>query len=116
MLDNTYKFLKQNFGIKEKILKLSRQVEIDIKDILDKHEDIKLYNQAKVLYSMQKNKLSSSHFNCVYGYGYGDISREITEKIYADIFKTEDALVRQQISSGTQSIIIALKASLNFGD
>ncbi|MDR1150811.1 MAG: methionine gamma-lyase family protein [Clostridiales bacterium] len=116
MADLNYKFLKEKFNIKDRILELSDRVIRDINKITESFEKIREYNHSKVLYAMQKNKLSSSHFNYTSGYGYDDDGRDIIEKIYADIFKTEDALVRQQISSGTHAIILALKSNLNYGD
>ena len=57
---------------------------------------------------MQKNRLSEAHLNGTTGYGYNDIGRDTLEQIYADIFKAESALVRQQIISGTHALTVAL--------
>ena len=59
------------------------------------------YNQTKVLAAMQKNKLSAGCFAATTGYGYDDMGREVLEKVYADCFHTEAALVRPQITCGT---------------
>jgi cystathionine beta-lyase family protein involved in aluminum resistance len=113
MLNN---FLKENFFICDKILNIAEQAENNIKDKFILCDKICEFNQAKVLYAMQKYKLSSSHFNFSSGYGYDDIGRDILEKIYACVFGAEDALVRTQIVSGTHAIYIALASNLNYGD
>lgn len=73
-------------------------------------------NQYRVLESYQKHKVSDSHFMPSTGYGYDDIGRDTLEKIYADVFGAEAALVRPQIISGTHAISIALFGVLRPGD
>ena len=70
----------------------------------------------KVLRAMQKNHLSEACFAPTTGYGYNDIGRETLEKIYADVFGTEDALVRPQITCGTHALALALMSQLRPGD
>lgn len=65
---------------------------------------------------MQEERLSDSHFTNTTGYGYGDIGRDTLERIYARIFKAEDALVRPHITSGTHAISLALGGNLRPGD
>lgn len=79
-------------------------------------DKIKEYNQLKVLNAMQQEKLSDSHFTFSTGYGYGDIGRDIVDRIYANIFNAEDAIVRPHIVSGTHAIAAALQAVLRPGD
>ena len=74
------------------------------------------YNQAKVLKAMQENKISASCFAATTGYGYDDIDREKLERVYADTFHTEAALVRPQITCGTHALAVALSANLLPGD
>lgn len=74
------------------------------------------YNQKKVLQAFRENKVSDSHFNPTTGYGYDDYGRENLEAVYASIFKTEDALVRPQLISGTHAITTALFGILRPGD
>ena len=74
------------------------------------------YNQAKVLGAMQKNRVSAACFAATTGYGYDDMGRETLEKVYADIFHTEAALVRPQITCGTHALAVALSANLLPGD
>ncbi len=74
------------------------------------------HNQAKVLRAMQKNKVSAACFVGTTGYGYDDFGRDNLEKVYADVFHTEAALVRPQITCGTHALTIALSANLLPGD
>ena len=73
-------------------------------------------NQAKVLYAMQKNRVGANHFAATTGYGYDDDGRERLEKVYAEVFHTEAALVRPQITCGTHALAAALSANLLPGD
>ena len=74
------------------------------------------YNQLKVLAAMQKNRVSEACFMPSSGYGYNDLGRDTLEKVYADVFHTEDALVRPQITCGTHALAIALSSQLRPGD
>ena len=90
------------------ITKLSeRFAEIDI---------VAEYNQAKVLAAMQKNRVSAACFAATTGYGYDDVGRDNLERVYADVFHTEAALVRPQITCGTHALTVALSANLLPGD
>ena len=73
-------------------------------------------NQAKVLYAMQKNRVSAQCFAATSGYGYDDVGRDTLEKVYADTFHTKSALVRPQITCGTHALAVALSAQLLPGD
>ena len=74
------------------------------------------YNQLKVLGAMQKNRISAEHFTGSTGYGYNDAGRDDLEKVYADVFHAQDALVRPQITCGTHALSLALSANLRPGD
>ena len=74
------------------------------------------YNQAKVISAMQKNRVSAACFAATTGYGYDDMGRDTLEKVYADVFHTEAALVRPQITCGTHALTVALSANLLPGD
>ena len=74
------------------------------------------YNQAKVVWAMQKNRVSAGCFTATTGYGYDDFGRDTLEKVYADVFHTEAALVRPQITCGTHALTVALSANLLPGD
>ena len=72
--------------------------------------------QAKVLAAMQKNRVSAAHFAATTGYGYDDMGRDTLERVYADVFHTEAALVRAQLVCGTHALAVALGANLLPGD
>ncbi len=74
------------------------------------------YNQAKVLWAMQKNRVSAACFAATTGYGYDDLGRDTLERVYADVFHTQAALVRPQITCGTHALALALSANLLPGD
>ena len=79
-------------------------------------DQIAEYNQAKVLSAMQKNRVSAACFAASTGYGYDDFGRDNLERVYADVFHTEAALVRPQITCGTHALTVALSANLLPGD
>ena len=103
-------------GISEEVLKLSDEVLASLKERFDKIDDVAEYNQMKVLAAMQKNKVSEAHLGTSTGYGYNDIGRDTLEDIYADVFHTEAALVRPQITCGTHALTVALAGNLRPGD
>ena len=90
--------------------------EEQLKDIYYQIEKVEEYNSFKVLKAFKKNNLSEIHFNMTTGYGYDDIGRDTIEKIYADIFQAEDALVRSQFISGSHALTVALFGLLRPGD
>ena len=73
-------------------------------------------NQAKVLYAMQRNRVDAACFHGSTGYGYDDAGRDTLERVYADTFHTEAALVRPQLVCGTHALAVALGANLRPGD
>ena len=79
-------------------------------------DQIAEYNQAKVIAAMQKNRISAACFAATTGYGYDDMGRDALERVYADVFHTEAALVRPQITCGTHALTVALSANLLPGD
>ena len=107
---------KKEFGLDEKVISLVEECEKECKEKFDEIDDITSYNQFKVLSAFQKNKVSEMHFNETTGYGYNDTGREVIEKVYADIFKTEDALVRLNMLCGTHALKVALFGNLKAGD
>lgn len=109
-------FIIDKFGINKKVLDYCLQKELLIKDKFSEIDKITEYNQLKVLHAMQKNGLSDVHFAATTGYGYNDLGRDTLEKIYSDVFHTEDALVRPQIISGTHALTVALAGNLRPGD
>ena len=106
----------KEFGISNDILELSDKVENELDSIYKKIDKVKEYNSLKVLMAFQEYNLSEMHFGGSTGYGYGDVGRDTIEKIYAKIFKAEDALVRTQFISGTHALTVALFGILRPGD
>ncbi len=106
----------RDFKIDEDIIKVAQEVEEELKPIFEKYNNNCLKSSIKVLKAFQNNKVSTTDFNEVTGYGYYDGGREKLEKIYAQIFGAEDALVRPQIMSGTHALTITFFGLLKYGD
>lgn len=115
-MNNLTKSICDMYGIDEKYISLDSKIENDLKDVFSRISDIAMYNQAKVHKAFLDNKVSEVHFAKTTGYGYDDVGREAIEKVYADIFKAEDALVRIQFVNGTHALSTALMCSLRAGD
>lgn len=103
-------------GVSPEVYQFGRTIEEKLKDRFAKIDETAEYNQLKVIHAMQKNRVSADHFNGSSGYGYNDIGRDDLEKVYADTFHTEAALVRPQITCGTHALAIALAGNLRPGD
>lgn len=116
MNELTVNMLCKQFDLDNKVIKFVIEKEKAILNKFDKINDIKEYNQYKVINAMQESRLSSTDFNWTTGYGYGDIGRDKVESIYARVFNTEDALVRPSIASGTHAISLTLSGILRPGD
>ena len=102
--------------IDDKIEKLISIAEEQIKKQFEKIDKIAQKNSLKVLNAFQNNKVAEVHFQSTTGYGYGDIGRDTIEKIYCDIFKAEDSIVRSQFISGSHALTVTLFALLRPGD
>lgn len=87
-----------------------------IKEQFSKIDEIKEYNQEKVLEAFKKNKIGAEHFSYVSGYGHDDMGRETLDNLFKDIFKAEKAVVRNHFVSGTHAISCALMGNLHYGD
>lgn len=98
------------------MLNYIKQIEQKIQAQLSLADDTALLNQQKVLQAFHSQKVSDHHFNPSTGYGYDDEGRDTLEKVYAEVFKAEAALVRAQIISGTHAITISLFGILRPGD
>jgi len=108
--------LYEELGIKNKVVEMSKEVEKELEPIFDKLDEQCLKSSSKVLKAFQDNKVSTTDFIEITGYGYYDGGREKLEKIYSQIFGAEDALVRPQIMSGTHALTLALFGLLKYGD
>lgn len=106
----------RNLGISDKIYDYSNDILEGLKERFDNIGKNAEYNQLKVIDAMQKNRVAEMHLSGTTGYGYNDSGRETLEQVYADIFKTESALVRPQITCGTHALNVALSANLRPGD
>ena len=116
MQEYTYRLLKDEFRISEKLLELVETSEDAIQDSFQRLDDVKAYNQYKVLDVFRKCRISDMHFRWNTGYGYDDPGREALEKLYAGIFHTEDAIVRPLIVNGTHALTLTLTGILRPGD
>ncbi|SEF43713.1 Cystathionine beta-lyase family protein involved in aluminum resistance [Eubacterium ruminantium] len=105
-----------SLGIDSKVYDFAISVEKELKERFDKIDIVAEQNSIKVIKAMQDANLAESHLYGSTGYGYNDIGRDTLEKIYANVFRTEDALVRQQITCGTHALTIALAGNLRPGD
>lgn len=111
-LENLYREL----GIRDKVYEFGAGFEHQLKERFEQIDKIAEYNQLKVIQAMQKNRVNENCFHYASGYGYNDQGRDVLEKVYADVFHTESALVRPQITCGTHALSLALSASLRPGD
>ena len=109
---NAYKEL----GISDEVYSFGEKILESLKDRFDKIDKIAEYNQCKVLAAMKKNRVDAACFAASTGYGYNDLGRDKIERVYADTFHTEAALVRPQIVCGTNALTVALSANLLPGD
>ena len=112
ILEQYYK----EMGISEPVYQFCSKIEESLKERFEQIDQIAECNQMKVLKAMRDNRLSEACFSPTTGYGYNDIGRETLERIYADVFGTEDALVRPQITCGTHALALALMSQLRPGD
>ena len=108
--------LYQTIGISPAVYELGEKALKKLQERFAAIDQIAEYNQAKVLHAMQKNRVSAACFAATTGYGYDDYGRDNLERVYADVFHTEAALVRPQITCGTHALTIALSANLLPGD
>ena len=108
--------LYNNIGIAPGVYEYGEKVLKKLEDRFTAIDQIAEYNQAKVLAAMQRNRVSAACFAATSGYGYDDVGRDNLERVYADVFHTEAALVRPQITCGTHALTVALSANLLPGD
>ena len=115
MREELYKMYAEA-GISAKVAEFGEEICEKLKDRFDKIDEIAEINQIKVIRAMQKNQVSEACLHGTTGYGYNDMGREKLEAVDADIFHTEDALVRPQITCGTHALALALMSNLRPGD
>ena len=93
-----------------------KQAEKSLINEFEKIEEIRDFNQEKVLNAFIENKVAPEHFYTVSGYGHDDLGREVLDKVFADVFKAEKALVRIHFASGTHTLACCLFGNLKYGD
>ena len=108
--------LYNTMGISPAVYHYGEETLRRLKERFEQIDQIAEHNQAKVIAAMQKNRVSAACFAATTGYGYDDVGRDNLEKVYADVFHTESALVRPQITCGTHALTVALSANLLPGD
>ena len=106
----------ETMGVSRAVYNYGQQALDKLKERFEAIDAIAEYNQAKVICAMQKHRVSAACFVGTTGYGYDDVGRDTLEKVYADVFHTEAALVRSQITCGTHALTVALSANLLPGD
>lgn len=102
--------------MKTEVQNIYNEIKDSLTEPFAKIDEICAFNSEKVLNAFWKNNISEIHFNSTTGYGYGDIGRDAIEKVYASIFKSEDALVRNQFISGSHALSVTLFALLRPND
>ncbi len=112
----TYDFLKNEFDVAEEVLRAVSEAEKEAEGLFGEIDEITAFNQYKVLAAFQKNRISDMHFGWNTGYGYDDPGREALERVYADVFHTEAALVRPIVVNGTHALTLTLTGILRPGD
>ncbi len=105
-----------SMGISREVYDYAQKIWDSLKGRWEEIDSLSEYNQLKVIGAMQKNRVSEACLLGTTGYGYNDLGRETLEQVYADIFHTEDALVRPQITCGTHALALALMSNLRPGD
>lgn len=105
-----------SMGISPAVYEYGQKALANLKERFERIDQIAEHNQAKVIAAMQKNRVSAACFAATTGYGYDDVGRDNLERVYADVFHTEAALVRPQITCGTHALTVALSANLLPGD
>ena len=98
----------EQLGVSRAVYEYGEAVLRDLRPRFDVIDQTAEYNQGKVLAAMQKNRVNATHFAATTGYGYNDDGRDNLERVYADVFHTEAALVRPQITCGTHALALAL--------
>ncbi len=111
-MQNMYRSL----GVSPEVCQFGESVLRELKPRFESIDVVAEYNQLKVVRAMQKNRVNAGCFAATTGYGYDDTGRDALEKVYADVFHTEAALVRPQIVCGTHALAVALSANLLPGD
>ena len=106
----------RQLGVSPAVYRMGEEILSSLRERFEDIDRVAEYNQGKVLAAFQKNRVNATHFAQTTGYGYNDDGRDTLERVYADCFHTEAALVRPQITCGTHALTVALSANLLPGD
>ncbi len=112
-MDNT---MYTKLGIGREVFDFCSRVLEELEPRFKEIDETAEYNQLKVINAMQKHRVNATCFAATTGYGYDDVGRDNLERVYAEVFSTEAALVRPQITCGTHALAVALSANLRPGD
>ena len=93
-----------------------QNAEVKVRQYFERIDEIKEYNQEKVLKAFCNNKIGLEHFASVSGYGHDDMGREALDKVFADVFRAEKAVVRNHFVSGTHTLACCLFGNLRYGE
>lgn len=113
---NDVKEMYESAGIEPDVYDFCDTIQKGLKERFERIDAVAEYNQMKVIRAMENQRVSAACFESTTGYGYDDLGRETLEAVYAEVFQTEAALVRPQITCGTHALTIALSAMLRPGD
>lgn len=113
---NKNQYIQKNFNISDSVLDLIDRAENDIRPYFQHIDEIAEINQYKVMKAFSDNRVSETHLLPTTGYGYDDLGRDTLDKVFAQAFEAEDALVRHTFVNGTHTITTALYAVLRPGD
>lgn len=116
MLREAEKLMMEAYNIKPSVFEVYKQALNDVEEQFKIYDEIREYNQLKVLNAFQEERISDMHFTNSSGYGYDDIGRDTLDKVYARIFNAESALVRPHFVNGTHAIGCALMGNLRTND
>lgn len=116
MIEQTKEQLKNIYKINDNVIDLYEKALKDVEEEFAKYDEIREFNQLKVLNALQEERISDSHFTNSSGYGYGDIGRDALDRVYAKVFNAEAALVRPHFVNGTHAIGAALFGNLRPND
>ncbi len=115
-MNNIAKELYEQFKVDKATVAFADEILSGLSDRFRELDGIMEYNQLKVIHAMQVCRVQEGYLNGTTGYGYNDLGRDALEAVYANVFHTEDALVRPQITCGTHALHLALASNLFPGD
>ncbi|MGL5616830.1 MAG: aminotransferase class I/II-fold pyridoxal phosphate-dependent enzyme [Sarcina sp.] len=116
MMNVTKEILRKKYNFNDRTFELLEDALKDVENEFKYYDEIREFNQIKVLNAFQEERISETHFTNSTGYGYGDIGRDTLDLVYARIFKCEKALVRPHFVNGTHAIGAALFGNLRPGN